>query len=355
MARLLGFGSAALALLAAACSQGEKGATAASSDPLIAAAQQQFKAIPASYKDIPGNQASEALIALGQMLYHDPRLSGSHALSCASCHNIGLGGGDDAATSVGHNFQQGGRNAPTVLNATFNFAQFWDGRAKDLFEQAGGPMVNPIEMNSPKEHVAEQLRSIPGYAKAFADAFPGQAAPITLENVQKAIAAFETTLITPNAPFDQFLGGKADALNAEQKAGLKLFMDKGCVACHNGTNIGGGMYAKFGVVADPGEKYRPAADKGRMAVTKDPADEFSFKVPTLRNVTLTAPYFHTGSVWDLKEAVRVMGKAQLGQDLSPQDVDQITAFLGSLQGDQPKVTIPILPPSGPDTTRPVRN
>ena len=355
MARLAMLGTALATILLAACNQGGADKSAQSNDPLIAAAQQQFKAIPASYKDIPGNQSSETLIALGAMLFHDPRLSGSHALSCASCHNIGLGGGDDASTSVGHNFQQGGRNAPTVLNATFNFAQFWDGRAKDLFEQAGGPMVNPIEMNSPKEHVAEQLKSIPGYAKAFADAFPGQTAPITLENVQKAIAAFESTLITPNAPFDQFLGGKADALTAEQKDGLKLFMDKGCVACHNGTNLGGGMYAKFGVAADPGVQYRPPADKGRMAVTKDSADEYSFKVPTLRNVTLTAPYFHTGSVWDLKEAVRVMGKAQLGQELSPQDVDKITAFLGSLQGDQPKVTIPILPASGPDTSRPVRN
>lgn len=347
-----------LALGLTACSGGTKDKAQGQStadDPLLASAQQQFKAIPASYKDIPGNQANDAMVALGAMLYHDPRLSGSHALSCASCHNIGLGGGDDAATSVGHNFKQGGRNAPTVLNATFNFAQFWDGRAKDLFEQAGGPVVNPIEMNSPKEHVAEQLKSIPGYAKAFADAFPGQPDPITLDNVQKAIAAFESTLITPNAPFDQFLGGKLDAMTAEQKDGLKLFLDKGCAACHNGINVGGGMYAKFGVAADPGPVYRPVADKGRMAVTKDSADEYSFKVPTLRNVTLTAPYFHTGSVWDLREAVKVMGKAQLGQDLTQPEVDKIVAFLGALQGDQPKVQVPILPPSGPDTTRPVRD
>lgn len=341
-----------LTLALAACG---KGAPAGSSDPLIAAAQAQFKPVPASYKDIPGNKASEEQIALGAMLFHEPRLSGSHAISCAACHNIGLGGGDDASTSVGHNFQQGGRNAPTVLNAAFNFAQFWDGRAKDLFEQAGGPMVNPIEMNSPKDHIVEQLKSIPGYADVFAKAFPGQADPITLPNVQTAIAAFETTLITPNAPFDQFLGGKADALTADQKAGLKLFMDKGCAACHNGVNMGGGMYAKFGVAADPGEKYRPAADKGRSVVTKQASDDYSFKVPTLRNVTLTAPYFHTGSVWDLKEAVQVMGKAQLGQDLTPDEVNKINAFLGALQGDQPRVQVPILPPSGAQTSRPVRN
>lgn len=348
---------AVLALMLAACGKPGEGGSAVSpaSEELMKLAREQFKAIPVSYKDIAGNTASDEQIKLGAMLYHDPRLSGSHALSCASCHNVGLGGGDDASFSIGHDFKQGGRNAPTVLNATFNFAQFWDGRAKDLFEQAGGPIANPIEMNSPKEHVAEQLKSIPGYADAFAKAFPGDKDPIRLENVQTAIAAFETTLITPNAPFDQYLGGKADALTQEQKDGLKLFVDTGCAACHNGMNIGGGMYAKFGLVQAPDAKYRPAADKGRMAVTKDAADEYSFKVPTLRNVTLTAPYFHTGSVWDLNEAIRVMAQAQLGKQLSDAEVSKIAAFLGTLQGDQPKVEVPILPPSGANTTRPVRN
>jgi cytochrome c peroxidase len=347
----------ALTLLLAACGKpgGGSAADAPASEELMKLAQGQFKAIPASYKDIPGTTATDDEIALGSMLYHDPRLSGSHALSCASCHNVGLGGGDDASFSIGHDFKQGGRNAPTVLNATFNFAQFWDGRAKDLFEQAGGPIANPIEMNSPKGHVAEQLKSIPGYAAAFAKAFPGDKDPIRLENVQKAIAAFETTLITPNAPFDRYLGGKADALTQDQKDGLKLFLDTGCASCHNGMNVGGGMYAKFGLAQAPDAKYRPAADKGRMAVTKDPADEYSFKVPTLRNITLTAPYFHTGSVWDLNEAIRVMAQAQLGKQLSDADVNKIAAFLGSLQGDQPKVEVPILPPSGANTTRPVRN
>lgn len=348
---------AVLALMLAACGKAGEGGSGVSpaSEELMKVARDQFKAIPASYKDIPGNTASDEQIKLGVMLYHDPRLSGSHALSCASCHNIGLGGGDDASFSIGHKWQQGGRNAPTVLNAVFNTAQFWDGRAKDLYEQAGGPMVNPIEMNSPKEHVAEQLKSIPGYADAFAKAFPGDKDPVSLANAQTAIAAFESTLITPNASFDQYLAGKADALNADQKAGLKLFVDKGCAACHNGMNIGGGMYAKFGVVEAPDAKYRPAGDKGREGVTHDVTDAYSFKVPTLRNITLTAPYFHTGSVWDLSEAVRVMGKAQLGQQLSDDEVSKIVAFLGSLKGDQPKVEVPILPPSGPQTTRPERN
>lgn len=323
-------------------------------EELMKQAREQFKIIPGSYKDIEGNKATEAQIALGSMLYHDPRLSGSHAISCASCHNIGLGGGDNDSTSIGHKWQMGARNAPTVLNAVFNTAQFWDGRAKDLYEQAGGPLVNPIEMNSPKEHVAEQLKSIPGYAQYFATAFPGQQDAISLENAQTAITAFETTLITPNSKFDQYLAGNAQALDKGQKDGLKLFMDKGCAACHNGVNIGGSMFAKFGVASDPDPKYRPPADKGRSAITKNPADDYAFKVPSLRNITLTAPYFHTGSAWDLNEAVKVMAKAQVGQDLNDQDTAKIVAFLGSLKGDTPKVQIPQLPESGPNTSRPVR-
>jgi len=358
MSRCLLIGAAALALMTAACGKQSEGGSATvgpASEELMKLARDQFKALPASYKDLPDDAVSEDLIALGAMLYHDPRLSGSHALSCASCHNVGLGGGDNASTSIGHNWQQGGRNAPTVLNATLNFSQFWDGRAKDLVEQAGGPVVNPIEMNSPKEHIVEQVKSIPGYADAFAKAFPGQQEPITLGNIQLAIAAFERTLITPNAPFDQYLNGKADALTPVQKEGLKLFMDTGCASCHNGMNMGGGMYAKFGLASDPGTVHRPVADKGRMKVTGDAADEYSFKVPTLRNIALTAPYFHAGTSWDLREAVKVMAKAQLGKDLSDADADKIVAFLGALTGDQPKVQVPILPASGPLTTRPVRN
>lgn len=358
MTKYAATGLLVLALALGSCGKtasNQQGELAPASEELMKLAREQFKPLPASAKDIPGFKASAELVELGAMLYHDPRLSGSHALSCASCHNIGLGGGDDASTSVGHNFQQGGRNAPTVLNATFNFAQFWDGRAKDLFEQAGGPIVNPIEMNSPKAHITEQLKSIPGYADAFAKAYPGDKDPITLEHVQQAIAAFETTLITPNAPFDQYLNGKADALDANQKAGFKLFLDTGCASCHNGMNVGGGMYAKFGMASDPDPKYRPPADQGRFKITNDKADLYSFKVPTLRNVALTAPYFHTGSVWDLREAVKVMAKAQLGKDLNDADADKIVAFLGSLTGEQPNVRVPILPASGPNTTRPVRN
>lgn len=218
----------------------------------MAKARQQFEAIPTAAPELPGNAATPAKVELGKMLYCDPRLSASHIISCNSCHNLGLGGADAQSTSIGHRWQHGGRNAPTVLNAVFNKAQFWDGRAKDLEQQAGGPMVNPVEMASPEAHVPEQLKGIPGYAEAFAKAFPGEPDPITLANVQKAIAVFEATLITPNAPFDRFLKGEAGALSPAQKSGLALFMDKGCSACHNGINIGAGMYAPFGVVEKPG-------------------------------------------------------------------------------------------------------
>ena len=190
-------------------------------------AKQQFQPIPITPPELPGNPASAAKVELGKMLYFDPRLSASHAISCNSCHNIGLGGADAKPTSLGHRWQHGGRNSPTVFNAVFNTAQFWDGRAKDLEEQAGGPMANPLEMASPTAHVAEQLKGIPGYRDLFAKAFPGKSDPITLANAQKAIAVFEATLITPNSPFDLFLKGDGNALSGMQKQGLALFMDKG--------------------------------------------------------------------------------------------------------------------------------
>ena len=321
-------------------------------DDLLAKARQQFQSIPATPPELPGNPATPARLELGKMLYFDPRLSASHVISCGSCHNIGLGGADAEPTSIGHRWQHGARNAPTVFNAVFNKAQFWDGRAKDLEQQAGGPVVNPVEMASPEAHVAEQLKGIPGYGGPFARAFPGETDPITLANVQKAIAVFEATLITPNAPFDRFLGGEDGALSPVQKAGLSVFMEKGCSTCHKGINVGGGMYAPFGVVEKPGAELLPPADKGRFMVTKTPSDEYVFKVPTLRNIVLTAPYFHSGQVWDLRQAVAVMGASQLGIPLTGDDVEKIVVFLDSLTGEQPKVIYPILPPSGASTPRP---
>ena len=325
---------------------------ASAEDDLLTKARQVFQPIPAAPPELPGNPSSPAKIELGKMLYFDPRLSASHAISCNSCHNLGLGGADAEPTSLGHRWQHGGRNAPTVFNSVFNKAQFWDGRAKDLEQQAGGPIVNPIEMASPEAHVAEQLKGIPGYREAFEKAFPGESSPITLGNVQKAIAAFEATLITPNAPLDRFLRGEANALSPAQKEGLALFIDRGCASCHNGINVGGGMYAPFGVVEKPGADILPPTDKGRFTVTKTASDEYVFKVPTLRNIRLTAPYFHSGQAWDLGQAVAVMGASQLGTQLSADEVSKITAFLDGLTGDQPKVTYPELPPSVGSTPQP---
>jgi cytochrome c peroxidase len=321
-------------------------------DDLMTAATSRFKPIPTTPPALPGNAATPAKVELGKMLYFDPRLSASHAISCNSCHMIGLGGVDAGETSIGHKWQRGERNSPTVFNAVFNIAQFWDGRAADLEAQAGGPLADPGEMAAAGSHIPQHLIAIPGYVTAFREAFPGEAEPVSVANVQKAIAVFEATLITPNAPFDKYLGGDATALTARQKTGLRLFMDKGCSACHNGINIGGGMYAPFGVVEKPGADLLPPDDKGRFAVTRTASDEYVFKAPTLRNITLTPPYFHTGRAWDLRQAVAVMGVSQLGAQLTDDETVAIVAFLESLTGDQPRIVYPILPPSVAATPRP---
>jgi cytochrome c peroxidase len=325
---------------------------AGAADELMTSAQARFKPIPDKPPALPGNPASPAKVELGKMLYFDPRLSASHSISCNDCHNVGLGGVDGEEKSIGHKWQRGGRNAPTVFNAVFNTAQFWDGRAKDLEEQAGGPMQNPIEMASPRDHVSEQLAAIPGYVTAFKSAFPGEPTPVTLENAQKAIAVFEATLLTPNAPFDRYLKGDPAALSAAQKQGLQLFMEKACAACHNGINVGGGMYAPFGILERPGADLLPPADKGRFMVTETVGDQYVFKVPTLRNIALTAPYFHSGRAWDLGQSVGVMAVSQIGAPVNAEEIQKIVAFLESLTGEQPRIVYPILPPSVAATPRP---
>ena len=327
-------------------------ARAFAADDLMTAAQATFKPIPAVAPALPGNPATPEKVALGRMLYFEPRLSASHAISCNSCHQIGLGGADAGETSLGHRWQRGQRNSPTVFNSVFNIAQFWDGRAADLEAQAGGPMVDLNEMAASPAHIPQQLIAIPGYVTAFAAAFPGEPEPISVANVKKAIAVFEATLLTPNAPFDKYLKGDAAALSAAQTAGLRLFMEKGCAACHNGINIGGGMYAPFGIVEKPGADLLPPTDKGRFEVTRTASDEYVFKAPTLRNIVLTPPYFHTGRVWDLRQAVAIMGSSQLGAQLTDAEATSITAFLESLTGDQPQVAYAILPPSVAATPRP---
>ncbi|MES5481487.1 cytochrome-c peroxidase [Bradyrhizobium sp. INPA03-11B] len=316
------------------------------------AAGRIFKPIPSATPAVSDNPVTDEKVKLGKMLFFDPRLSASGIISCNTCHNLGTGGVDAGPTSVGHGWKKGVRRAPTVYNAVFNVAQFWDGRAPDLKEQAKGPVQARAEMNATPDHVMSTLNSMNAYVAMFKTAFPDSTPPVTFENVAKAIEAFEATLTTPAAPFDQYLNGDGSALNDQQKAGLKLFMDKGCSSCHNGVNIGGQGYFPFGVMEKPDTKLRPTADKGRFAVTRVASDEYVFRVAPLRNVALRAPYFHSGQVWSLKEAVGVMGEVQLGEKLSDKEENDIVAFLNSLTGQLPKIEYPILPTRTNETPPP---
>jgi cytochrome c peroxidase len=316
---------------------------AQAADDLLTVARARFQPIPLKAPELPGNPATPARLELGRMLYFDPRVSAGRPGSCNSCHNVGLAGADGRETAIGHSWQKGGRNVPTAFNAVFNTARFWDGRAQDLDDKAGGPPFNPIELALPRDQLSDQLAAIPGYLAAFHAAFPGEPAPVTLANAQKAIAVFQATLITPNAPFDRYLRGDAYALNARQKAGLQLFISKGCAECHDGMNLGGTQYAPFGILERPGADVLPRDDKGRFMVTETVGDQYVFKVPQLRNIALTAPYFHSGRAWDLGQSVAVMAASQVGAPVSAKENAQITAFLKSLTGDQPRVTYPVLP------------
>lgn len=289
----------------------------------------------------------EAKVELGKQLFFDPRLSKSGFISCNSCHNLSMGGSDNLPSSIGHNWQQGPINSPTVLNSSFNFVQFWDGRAADLQEQAGGPIENPMEMGFTHDLTVGVLSSIPQYVQSFKDVYKVE--KITIDEVTDAIAEFEKTLVTPNAPFDKWLKGDEDALTAEQKAGYKLFKDVGCTACHNGPAVGGNSFQKMGLFE---EYVTTNPSEGVAGLTGKDTDRFKFKVPTLRNVELTYPYFHDGAYWDLDDAVDVMARLQLGRKLEKTEISQMTAFLKSLTGDQPNFAIPMLPPSTPDTPRP---
>lgn len=294
----------------------------------------------------PAKITAPEKVELGKMLFFEPRLSKSGFISCNSCHNLSLGGVDALPTSIGHNWQEGPINSPTVLNAEYGLAQFWDGRAKDLKEQAGGPIANPGEMGFTHELAVTTVNSMPDYQARFAAIYGKDS--VNIENITDAIAEFEKTLVTPNSPFDQFLKGDKSAISAQAKSGYQLFKDKGCTSCHNGPAVGGTMYMKMGLVK-PFHTDNPA--KGRIAVTGNSADKFVFKVPTLRNIELTYPYFHDGATWTLEEAVNTMADIQLGQQLSETEVKEMVAFLKSLTGDQPQIVLPILPPSNANTPR----
>ncbi len=331
---------------------GTAASAAFAADTLLKDARGIFEPIPLVVPAVKGNPVTREKVELGKMLFFDPRLSSSGLLSCNTCHNLGMGGDDNLETSVGHGWAKGPRNAPTVFNAVFNVAQFWDGRAADLKAQAKGPIQAGIEMNSPPERVIAVLKSMPEYVARFERSFLGEAEPVTFDNVAKAIEAFEATLITPASRFDQFLEGNINALTAREKKGLGLFMYEGCADCHNGVNVGGGDYFAFGVFEKPGAEILPAGDKGRFAVTKTAGDEYVFRAPSLRNVTLTAPYFHSGKVWSLEQAIAVMASSQLGETLSEGDIEAITAFLGTLAGEQPRVEYPLLPTETAATPKP---
>lgn len=303
--------------------------TAATPAPEAQALRTQAQAIFGVLPDkAPGAEKdSTALVELGRTLFFDVRLSVNNSQSCNSCHAVDRerGGADADQFSLGAYGKRGGRNSPTVLNAGLQTAQFWDGRAGDLAAQAKGPILNPVEMGMPSEHaVIEKLRVIPGYTIAFAEAFKGETEPMTYDNLARAIAAFERTLVTHDR-FDDFLKGSDKALNADEVAGLQKFVAVGCISCHNGPLLGGNSFQKIGLV----NPYK-TTDLGRFAITKDEGDKLKFKVPTLRNIALTAPYFHDGSKGTLEETVHEMGWLQLGRKLTDTEVKEIAAFLRSL-------------------------
>lgn len=298
--------------------------------------------LPAAYP-APHNPITDEKVALGRMLYFDTRLSKNHDVSCNTCHDLAKFGVDGRKVSLGHRQQPGKRNSPTVYNAAGHFVQFWDGRAAHVEEQASGPMMNPVEMASPgADKIEAVIRSIPQYVELFKKAFPEDKEPTNIKNMTQAIGAFERKLTTPGR-FDKFLAGDKTALTDAEKIGLNRFIDTGCTACHMGALVGGTMYQKAGLI----KPWPNQDDPGRAEVTKAEADRMMFKVPSLRNIAETGPYFHDGSVPKLEDAVKTMAAHQLGRDLKDDEIASIVAFLKALTGEPPKelIAAPTLPPS----------
>ncbi len=288
-----------------------------------------------------------AKVELGKQLFFDARLSKSGWISCNSCHNLSRGGTDNLVSSVGHGWAKGPINAPTVLNSSYNIVQFWDGRAADLKAQAGGPIANPGEMASTHELAVKVLQTIPGYVTSFEKVY-GKG-PVTIDHATDAIAEFERTLVTPDSRFDLWLKGDKHALTAQELAGYELFKVTGCVGCHNGPAVGGATLQRMGSF-NPYVTANPSL--GVAGLSGQSADRYRFKVPILRNIELTAPYFHDGAAKTLEEAVDTMVWVQLNRHFTPAGRDKIVAFLKTLTGKQPDFPIPQLPPSGPDTPAP---
>jgi cytochrome c peroxidase len=308
-----------------------------------------FKPLPEALS-VKAGGAEEQRVQLGRMLYYDARLSRSQTISCNNCHKLDAYGVDNEPTSEGYKDQRGDRNSPTVYNAAANFVQFWDGRAKDVEAQAKGQMMNPVEMAMASDkQVVSVLKSMPEYVDAFKTAYPNQKDPVTLDNAANAIGTFERKLLTP-ARWDSFLKGDAAALTPEEKAGFNVFYETGCETCHAGALVGGNLYQKLGNV----KPYPDTSDPGRFNVTKDDGDRMIFKVPSLRNVEKTGPYFHNGKVAKLEDAVSQMAEYQLGKKLKPEEVAAITTYLHSLTGVIPAEFIkpPVLPASTAKTPKP---
>jgi len=296
-----------------------------------------FKRLPGAVER-SGNQLTYNKVRLGKKLYSDVQLSKDRNVSCNSCHDLKAYGVDNLPVSPGDEGKNGTRNSPTVYNAALHFVQFWDGREPTVETQAGGPILNPVEMNIPNEKfLVDRLKLDGDYQVLFAEAYPNDDDPITFHNITYAIAAFERKLFTPGK-FDRYIHGKADALTKEEIKGMETFVKVGCTTCHSGALLGGTMYQKFGLFDDYW-KYTNSKDidEGRMDVTNNEADKYVFKVPSLRNIEKTYPYFHDGSVNDLGEAVKIMAKLELNKDLTDKDVNEIITFLKALTGPLPKI------------------
>jgi len=317
-------------------------------------ANAQWEALPDRAPVPADNPMTPAKVELGKMLYFDPRLSSNGTVSCFTCHNVMEGGDDHRPTSIGVHGQAGGRNAPTVWNAAFLSAQFWDGRAPTLEDQAKGPPANPIEMGMVDlDATVNRIKMIPGYKAYFDQAFGGKDS-ITMNNAARAIASYERTLITPNSAYDKYVKGDKKAMTAQQVRGMETFASSGCTACHSGANfagptlpVGTGFLQKFPTFTNNTyvTTYQLMNDAGRMNVTHNEADKNMWRVPTLRNLVYTAPYMHNGSVKSLDDAVRVMARTQLDLDLSQDQVSDLVAFLEALTGEFPEQTMPRLPPT----------
>lgn len=305
-------------------------------DSLQISASGIFQPLP-KQADNAVNPITPEKVALGKLLYYDTRLSMKGNNSCNSCHNLSTFGVDNKAFSIGDDGLPGGRNSPTVLNAALHATQFWDGRAKDVEEQAGMPIMNPVEMHMPnKALVEDRLKKDENYKKLFAAAFPDDKNAISYGNMEKAIGAFERTLMTPSK-FDEYLAGKANALTKEEKDGLDLYIKTGCTACHAGVVLGGQMFQKFGIYGNYWDLTKSAkVDSGKITISKNAADLYVFKVPSLRNAEKTGPYFHDGSVADLNKAISIMAKAELNKTLSDAEAKSIATFLKTLTGKVPE-------------------